>query len=168
MARSLEEMAEAVEQIREYAEKYDKPQRQEFFQDLFQALSVPLPEGNERAASIKTRYLLAVAALTAEVQPATRETYDSVLKELNETLSEGQLGRVWVTTEPDNRAVFVDRPSEVAVTESTTPAQRGYWLRDALPKRRKLSKPRQELIDRFRAELPETDRPFGPQGRRNG
>ncbi len=168
MARSLEEMAQAVEQIRQYAGDYDKPKRREFFQELFDALSLPMPQGDARATAIKTRYLLAVAALTSEVQPANQETYDAVLKKLNGTLSEGRLESVWVNMAPDNPAVFGDGPSVATETEFQTPPARGYSLRETLPKRRKLSAPRQALIDQFRAELPSSDRPFRSQGQRRG
>lgn len=163
MARTLEEMIQAVDQIRRYAGAYDKPKRREFFQDLFQVLSVPLPLDDTRLATVETMYLFAVAALTAEVQPANADNYDQVVHRLNSILREGKLGDIWISTEADQGESKLDSEADRRFVTPVTRAPRGLSLRSSLPPKRRLSKVNQSLIDRFRQELPESVRPFSPK-----
>lgn len=171
MARTFEEMTQAVDQIRRFARGYAKPKRKEFFENLYLYLSDPLPEDESRKVALETKYLMAVAALTAEIQPASAETYDQVLQRLNAVLLESKLGDVWISTEPKVEQLAQSADSDGPQLRSNEDGQvpaRAYSLRGTLAPRRKLSKAKQALVDRFREDLPESGRPFDPRSQIRG
>lgn len=171
MARTYEEMTQAVDQIRRFARGYAKPKRKAFFENLYLSLSEPLPEDASRKVALETKYLMAVAALSAEIQPASAETYEQVLQRLNAVLLESKLGDVWVSTEPMAEQVAQSANSDgpqLSSIEAEQVPSRGYSLRDTLAPRRKLSKAKQALVDRFREDLPDSGRPFDPRSQIRG
>lgn len=166
MERTPEDLIAAIKQIRDYAGAY-KGKRKAFYDNLYAMLATPIPEDENVNTIVKKMYLAAIGALTSEIQPPTAETYDDVVKRLNSVLKEEQLGTVNIAIYPDEGMEDVyGIVGEARTGDLSTP--RTEQLKDVLPRRRKLSKLNQALVDKFRAEIPRAERPFEYRGAQRG
>lgn len=159
MTREPEELAAAIKQIRDYAQAYNGKKRKGFFEDLYTMLATPIPLDDSRDATVKKMYFAAVGALTAEIQPPTTETYLAVREKLNSALTGEKVGTISLAFYPDEGTG--DGYGIVGEAQPGDGQRRQIVpLGDSLPKKRKLTKKHQELVDHFREQIPGTDRPF--------
>jgi hypothetical protein len=166
MERTPEDQLAAIIQIREYAAGY-VGKRREFYAGLHGMLATPIRDDGDYQANVRRMYLAAIGALTAEIEPPTSKTYDTVLDRLNSALDGEKLGPVQLAFYPDE-AMRQDYAVPGAQGQKVSFGLGVTGLQDALPSPRKLSKANQALVDRFRAELPDHPRPFAARGAQRG
>ncbi len=166
MARTPEDLVTAIKQIRDYAATY-KGKRSEFYNDLYTMLATPIPADKHYNASVKGMYLAAIGALTSEIRPPTSETYAKVVAKLNSALEGEWLGRVSIAIYPDEGMNDAYRIVGEAATLDL-PTLRREYLDDSLPRKRTLTKKNQAIVDKFRAEMPASKRPFMRAGEQRG
>lgn len=154
MNRTPEELIAAIEQMRGYAFRYEG-KRKEFYQNLYDMLATPIPRNEKYENNVKKMYFAALRALTAEIQPPTAETYDTVLEKLNSVLKEEKLDRVRIAISADD-AIEDGYQIVGKLPRRGDTSNDAYDLRQSLPAKRKLTKKNQALVDKFRAELPDT------------
>lgn len=158
MTRTTEDFIAAIKQIRDYAKSYQGKKRKKFYDDLYAMLAVPLPLRNN-AAHVKKMYLGAIGALTFEIQPPTSHTYAKVKDKLNSSLAEFKLETI-------NIAVYSDAGMEEGYRSVGESQEESVQispiepLEDSLPKKRRLTHMHQALVDKFRDEIPNVNRPF--------
>lgn len=159
MTRTLEDFAAAIKQIRDYASAY-QGKRKDFYDNLYAMLATPIPQNEEDyPAIVKKMYLAAIGSLTSEIQPPTAETYIDVVRKLNSALEGEKLGLVNIADYPDEG--MEDKYSIVGEARTQDlPTPRIEQLQNALPRKRKLTKKNQALLNKFRLEIPTVDRPF--------
>lgn len=159
MAHTIDELVAAIKQIRDYAAGYDGRKRKDFYTNLYAMLATPIPQDANYSVNIKNMYIAAVGALTSEIQPPTAETYIEVVSKLNHALEEQILDPINIVVYPDegmkNAYQIV---GEMQAQDLSKP--RTEQLQNALPRKRKLTKKSQALVDKFREEIPSTNRLF--------
>ena len=166
MERTPESVVAAIKQIRDYAGAYEG-KRKDFYDNLYAMLATPIPRDDNYDVVVKKIYLAAIGALTSEIQPPSDDTYVKVVARLNSAIDVGTLGTV-------NIADYLDEGMEDgyqiagAAQTQDLPAPRTEQLQKTLPRKRKLTKTHQALVDKFRAEIPSAVRPFAHKGQQRG
>ena len=132
---SIEEMEQAVEQIRKYCELYDG-KHVDIFHELGRRLSRAEREVDiavdVRSRMVKDQYNDAISTLLGLAQPPNSVGFENVLANLSEMTGE-QVADVYVLEED---------------------AQEGFLLSSGLPRPRRTTKIARELVDEFRQQLP--------------
>jgi hypothetical protein len=167
LTRDTREKVVAIRQIRRFAASY-RGTRQQFFDELYSLVSQPIAAGDAYDESVNDLYVAAISALTSEVTPPTRTTYEKVVSRLAKAVGKESFPAIRIAVYADDGQ---DNGDSVGKRRRADPDRmprpaREWQLASALPARPRLNKTQQAIVDEFRAEVTSAEPPFAQRRRR--